>query len=69
VLVEALVAEAPVEALDESVLDRLTLRNVVPSDAAFFLPVGLVPRAADFPVYQERGGATRSKFVKKRPVF
>ena len=22
-----------------------------------------------FPVYQERGGATRSKFVKKRPVF
>ena len=38
VLVEALVAEAPVEALDESVLDRLTRRDVVPSDAAFLLP-------------------------------
>src|SRR6516225_11716786 len=31
--------------------------------------MGLVPRAADFPVYQESGGATRSEFVKKRPVF
>ena len=29
VLVEALVAEAPVEALDESVLDRLARRDVV----------------------------------------
>jgi hypothetical protein len=31
--------------------------------------MGLVPRAADFPVYQERGGATRSKFGKKHPGF
>ena len=38
VLVEALVTEAPVEALDKSVLDRLSGRDVVPSDAAFFLP-------------------------------
>jgi hypothetical protein len=38
VLVEALVTEAPVEALDESVLDRLSGRDVVPSDAAFLLP-------------------------------
>jgi hypothetical protein len=38
VLVEALVAEAPVEALDKSVLDRLCGRDVVPSDAEFLLP-------------------------------
>jgi hypothetical protein len=34
----SLVAKAPVEALDESVLDRLSGRDVVPSDAAFLLP-------------------------------
>ena len=39
VLVEALVAKAPDEALDESVLDRLTWRDVVPADAALLLPV------------------------------
>ena len=39
VLVGALIAKAPVEALDESVPDRLFGRDVVPSDAAFLLPV------------------------------
>ena len=38
VLVEALVAEPPVEALNESVLNRLSGRDIVPSDAAFLLP-------------------------------
>jgi hypothetical protein len=36
-LVEAFVAEAAVEAFDKRVLDRLARRDVVPSDAAFFL--------------------------------
>ena len=39
VLVEALVAEAAVQALDEAVLRRLSRRNVVPFDAPIFLPL------------------------------
>ena len=39
VLVEALVTEAPVEAFDKRVLDRLSGRDVVPFAAALLLPV------------------------------
>jgi hypothetical protein len=35
VLVEAFVTKAPVKALDEDVLDRLSRCDVVPSDVAF----------------------------------
>jgi len=38
VLVQTLVAEPAVEALDEPVLLRLARRDVVPSDATFLLP-------------------------------
>ena len=38
-LVEALIAQAPVEALDEAVLHRLARRDVVPFDMALLLPV------------------------------
>ena len=38
VLVQALVPEAPVQALDEAVLDGLAGRNVAPRDAALLLP-------------------------------
>src|SRR5690606_28187164 len=37
-LVQQLVAQATVEALDEAVLHRLARRNVVPADAGFLLP-------------------------------
>jgi len=37
-LVEAFVTEAAVETFDESVLDRLAWRDVVPVDAALLLP-------------------------------
>ncbi len=37
-LVEALVPEAAIKALDEAVLHRLSLRDVVPCDTAILLP-------------------------------
>lgn len=37
-LIEALVAQPAIEALDEAVLRRLAGRNVVPFHAPFFLP-------------------------------
>lgn len=38
VLVEALVAQAAVEALDEAILHRFARRNVVPFDTTLLLP-------------------------------
>jgi hypothetical protein len=38
VLVQALVAQAAVEAFDKAVLHQLAGRNVVPLDPEFFLP-------------------------------
>ena len=49
VLVEALVTEAPVEALDESVPDRLSGRDVVPSDAPLLLPGTMVCEVSSVP--------------------
>jgi hypothetical protein len=44
VRIEALVAEATVQALDEAVLHRLARRDVVPLDLAIFLPLQDRPR-------------------------
>lgn len=43
VLVEALVTQAPVQALDKGILDRLAGRDVVPFDAAILPPLWDAP--------------------------